>query len=97
MEKCGIRTERGNINCEIEVNNQRLRQLKARIVKLYNWLKEESKNTAQPTLGDYIQEILSRKAQAGKSSRSQSLYNLKDASKYAELSNCQQDNGRGRT
>ena len=80
MEKRGIRTERGNINREIEVNNQRLSQLKARIVKLQNWLKEESTNTAQPTLADYIGDILSRKAQAGKSSRSQSLYNLKDAS-----------------
>jgi MobA/MobL family. len=80
MEKRGIRTERGNINREIEISNQRLRQLKARIIKLQKWLKEESQNTAQPTLADYIGEILSRKAQEGKTSRSQSLYNLKDAS-----------------
>ena len=33
MEKRGIRTERGDINREIEVSNQRLRQLKARLVK----------------------------------------------------------------
>ena len=31
-----------------------------------------------PTLADYIQGILSRKAQAGKSGYSPSLYNLKD-------------------
>ena len=81
MEKRGIRTERGNLNREIEVTNQRLRQLKARISKLQNWLKEEQANTEPPTLADYIQGILSRKAQAGKSSYSQSLYNLKDAAK----------------
>jgi len=79
MEKRGIRTERGNINREIEVNNRNLRQLKARIVKLQNWLKEETTNTEPPALADMIQDILSRKAQDGKSNRSQSLYNLKDA------------------
>ena len=79
MEKRGIRTERGDINREIEVTNQRLRQLKARIGKLRDWLKEEAENTEPPTLADYIQDILKRKAQAGKSGVSQSLYNLKDA------------------
>ena len=79
MEKRGIRTERGDLNREIEVTNQKLRQLKARIGKLRDWLKEEAANTEPPNLADYIQEILSRKAQAGKSSVSQSLYNLKDA------------------
>lgn len=81
MEKRGIRTERGNLNREIEVTNQKLRQLNARISKLQNWLKEEQANTEPPTLADYIQSILSRKAQAGKSGYSQSLYNLKDAAK----------------
>lgn len=79
MEKRGIVTERGNLNREIEVSNQRLRQLKARMGKLQNWLKEETENTTLPTLADYIQEILSRKAKAGKSHVSQSVYNLKDA------------------
>ena len=81
MEKRGIRTERGDLNREIEVTNQKLRQLKARISKLQKWLKEEQANTEPPTLADYIQGILSRKAQAGKSGYSQSLYNLKDAAK----------------
>lgn len=79
MEKRGIRTERGDLNREIEVTNQKLRQLKARIGKLRDWLKEEAANTEPPTLADYIQDILRRKAQAGKSGYSQSLYNLKDA------------------
>ena len=66
MEKRGIRTERGDLNREIEVTNQKLRQLKARISRLQDWLKEEAGNTEPPTLADYIQGILSRKAQAGK-------------------------------
>ena len=90
MEKRGIRTERGDLNREIEVTNRKLRQLKARISKLQNWLKEESENTEPPTLADYIQSILTRKAQAGKSGYSQSLYNLKDA---ANMLNFLQANG----
>ncbi len=58
-----------------------MRQLKARISKLQKWLKEEQENTEPPTLADYIQVILSRKAQTGKMGYSQSLYNLKDAAK----------------
>ena len=81
MEKRGIRTERGDLNREIEVTNQKLRQLKARISKLQDWLKEEAENTEPPTLADYIQGILSRKAHTGKPGYSQSLYNLKDAAK----------------
>ena len=38
MEKRGIRTERGNINREIEVNNQQMGQLRARIRKVKTWL-----------------------------------------------------------
>jgi len=79
MEKRGIRTERGNINRDIEISNQRLRQLKARIVKLQSWLKEEMSSPERSTLADYIQDILYRKAQDGKSQLSQKLYNLKDA------------------
>ncbi|WP_162832078.1 MobQ family relaxase [Bifidobacterium merycicum] len=68
MEKRGIRTERGNLNREIEVSNQRLRQLKARISKLQNWLKDEAANTEPPTLADVIQGILSKQEQTGKQS-----------------------------
>jgi ATP-dependent exoDNAse (exonuclease V) alpha subunit len=81
MEKRGIKTERGNINREIEVNNQKLRQLKARISKLQSWLKEEMENTAPPSLADVIQGILARREQTGKSDRYQAIGNLKTAAK----------------
>lgn len=38
MEKRGIRTERGNINRKIEVTNNQLRQLRARINKIKKWI-----------------------------------------------------------
>ena len=71
MERKGIRTERGDINREIEVTNQKLRQLKARINKLTVWLKEEAENLKPPTLADVIENILSR--------RSGGISNLKSA------------------
>ncbi len=57
MEKCGIRSVRGNINREIEVSNSKLRQLKARITKLQDWLKEAAESIKTPTLADVIQNI----------------------------------------
>ena len=79
MEKRGIRTERGNLNREIEVTNQRLRQLKARISKLQNWLKDEAANTEPPTLADVIQGILSKRERSGEQSRYTTIHNLKAA------------------
>jgi len=73
--------KRGNLNREIEVTNQRLWQLKARIAKLQNWLKEESENIAPLTLADVIQGILSRREQQGGSGYYQSIGNLKAAAK----------------
>jgi len=81
MEKRGIATERGNINRRIEVTNQRLRQLKARIAKLQAWLKEEAVHAEPPSFADVIANILSQRKQAGKSDRYQSIANLKAASK----------------
>ena len=81
MEKRGVCTERGNRNREIEVTNQRLRQLKARISKLQNWLKEEAENDKPPTLAEIIQGILSRKEQTGKPGYYSTVNNLKAASK----------------
>lgn len=64
-----------------KIYDRKKRQLKAPISKLQKWLKEEQENNEPPTLADYIQDILSRRAQEGKSKVSQSLYNLKDVAK----------------
>jgi hypothetical protein len=59
MERKGIRTERGDINREIEFMNRQIRQLRARINKVKDWLKEEAENPTPPTLADIISDILS--------------------------------------
>ena len=42
MERRGIQTEKGNINREIAADNKLLKEIKARITRLYNWSKEQS-------------------------------------------------------
>jgi transcriptional accessory protein Tex/SPT6 len=79
MEKRGIRTDRGNINREIEVSNNLLRQINARISKLQKWIDEESKIDEPPTLADVIPEILNRRNKDGQSSRYQAINNLQTA------------------
>ena len=60
MERRGIRTGRGDINREIAVTNKQLWQLRARMDKLSDWLKEETVNAEPPTLADVLDEIMSR-------------------------------------
>ena len=45
MERRGVQTVKGNINREIAADNKLLKEIKARITRLYNWSKEQS---AQP-------------------------------------------------
>ncbi len=46
MERRGIHTERGDMNREIDALNKQLRQMKARIRKLEDWVKDERTTTA---------------------------------------------------
>ena len=42
MERRGIRTEKGDINRQIDADNKLLKEIKARITRLYNWSKEQA-------------------------------------------------------
>jgi hypothetical protein len=78
MERKGIRTERGDINREIEFANKQIRQLRARINKLKDWLKSATENPTPPTLADIISDILS----GGESkTRYAKICDLKEAAK----------------
>ena len=67
MERKGIATERGDRNREIVVTNKQLRQLRARIKHLTDWLKESAAPAAPPTLTGVLQSILSGDGQQGRS------------------------------
>jgi len=49
MERRGIRTEKGDINRQITEDNKLLKEIKARITRIYNWSKEQSE--AEPSQG----------------------------------------------
>ncbi len=42
MEKRGIRTDKGEVNRQIAADNKLLKEIKARITRLYNWSKAEA-------------------------------------------------------
>lgn len=42
MERRGISTEKGSVNQEIATQNKLLKEIKARITRLYNWSKEQA-------------------------------------------------------
>ena len=53
MERRGIITEKGNINREIATDNKLLKEIKARITRLYNWSKEQAE-VEPPQGGDSL-------------------------------------------
>ena len=44
MEKRGIRTGKGEVNRQIAADNKLLKEIKARITRLYNWSKAEARS-----------------------------------------------------
>ncbi|MDR2572423.1 MAG: MobA/MobL family protein [Oscillospiraceae bacterium] len=56
LEKKGIRTELGDVNREIAVTNQELRQIRARIKKLKTWLYSQPISD-MPTMSDILSGI----------------------------------------
>ena len=54
MEKRGIRTDKGEVNRQIAADNKLLKEIKARITRLYNWSKAEAEKPEgqQPSMMD---------------------------------------------
>ena len=53
MERRGIQTEKGDINRQIAADNKLLKELKARITRIYNWSKEQAE-VETPQGGDSL-------------------------------------------
>lgn len=55
MERRGIQTEKRNINREIAADNKLLKEIKARITRLYNWSKEQSaQSQGRESITDFL-------------------------------------------
>ncbi len=57
MERRGIHTEKGGVNREVAAQNKLLKEIKARLTRLYNWSKEQA---AQPGKKRSVLEQLQR-------------------------------------
>lgn len=84
MEKRGIQTGKGNANRQIAADNKLLKEIKARITRLYNWSKEEAAKpqTGQPAISQLWaaqQEMSNPTSRTGKVKKLQeqaALFNL---------------------
>lgn len=56
MEHRGIATEKGNINREVAAQNKLLKEVKARITRLYNWSKEQEKQPQKASILDFLKQ-----------------------------------------
>lgn len=56
MEQKGIATDKGNINREIAAQNKLLKEMKARVTRLYNWSKENGKQPEKASILDFLQQ-----------------------------------------
>lgn len=56
MEQRGIATDKGNLNREIAAQNKLLKEIKARITRLYNWSKEQGKQPEKASILDLLKQ-----------------------------------------
>jgi outer membrane murein-binding lipoprotein Lpp len=88
MERRGISTEKGSVNREIAAQNKLLKEIKARITRLYNWSKEQA---AKP---NEKRSILEQLHQAQNASRPTTTYGkVKALKESAVIFNFLMENG----
>lgn len=56
MERKGIVTDKGSINREVAAQNKLLKEIKARITRLYNWSKEQEKQPEKASILDLLKQ-----------------------------------------
>ena len=84
MERRGIATEKGNINRQIAADNKLLKEIKARITRLYNWTKEQAKIEPSQNSGSLVARLYEAQAQVNSNkarSRSGKIKALQDNAK----------------
>ena len=67
MERRGIATEKGDINRQIAADNKLLKELKARITRIYNWTKEQAKAEQPQDSGSLVTRLYEAQAEVNRS------------------------------
>jgi hypothetical protein len=63
MERKGIATEKGDINRQIAADNKLLKELKARITRIYNWSKEQAQAEQPQNSGSLVTRLYEAQAE----------------------------------
>ncbi len=78
MERRGIVTEKGNINREIAADNKLLKEIKARITRLYNWSKEQAETVLAQGTESIVDFLFQHKQTATPTSNYAKVKTLKE-------------------
>ena len=88
MERQGLVTEKGSVNREIAAQNKLLKEIKARITRLYNWSKEQSKQPGEK------RSVLEQLQQAQNAAKPTTIYGkVKALKENAAIFNFLMENG----
>ena len=93
MERRGIQTEKGNLNRQIAADNKLLKEIKARITRIYNWTKEQAKAKQPQGGGSLVTRLYEAQAQVNSEKARSRSGRIKALQENAKLLALLQGNG----
>ena len=93
MERKGIQTEKGNINRQIAADNKLLKEIKARITRIYNWTKGQAAENQPQDGGSLVARLYEAQAKVNSNKARSRSGKIKALQENAKLLAFLQDNG----
>ena len=93
MERRGIATEKGDINRQIAADNKLLKEIKARITRIYNWTKEQAEADQPQDGGSLVARLYQAQAQVNSNKARSRSGKIKALQENAKLLAFLQGNG----
>lgn len=93
MERRGIQTEKGNVNRQIADDNKLLKELKARITRIYNWTKEQAEVDPPQDSGSLVARLYEAQAEVNRNKARSRSGKVKALQENAKLLAFLQGNG----
>ena len=93
MERKGIATEKGNVNRQIAADNKLLKELKARITRIYNWSKEQAQAEQPQESSSLLARLYEAQAQVNSEKARSRTGKIKALQENAKLLAFLQGNG----
>ena len=93
MERRGIQTEKGNLNRQIAADNKLLKEIKARITRIYNWTKKQAKAEQPQGGGSLVTRLYEAQAQVNSEKARSRSGRIKALQENAKLLAFLQGNG----